>query len=91
VLSDAENKQWIDTGQVPIVTGTESQLAQSKDKDFLQFVYDIASKAKFFGQSWDQALDPTAAETLLDNIAKLFQLNISPQQFADNMNKVIGQ
>jgi raffinose/stachyose/melibiose transport system substrate-binding protein len=91
VLSDAENKQWIDTGQVPIVTGTQSQLAQSKDKDFLEFVYGIASKAKFFGQSWDQALDPTAAETLLDNIAKLFQLNISPQQFADNMNKVIGQ
>ena len=91
VLSDAENKQWIDTGQVPIVVGTESQLSQSKDKDFLEFVYGIASKAKFFGQSWDQAASPTAAETLLDNIAKLFQLSISPQQFADNMNKVIGQ
>jgi len=91
VLSDAENKQWIDTGQVPIVVGTESQLSQSKDKDFLEFVYGIASKAKFFGQSWDQAASPTAAETLLDNISKLFQLSISPQQFADNMNKVIGQ
>ena len=42
-------------------------------------------------QSWDQALGATQAETLLDNIAKLFQLSISPQQFADNMNKVIGQ
>jgi raffinose/stachyose/melibiose transport system substrate-binding protein len=91
VLSDAENKQWIDTGQVPIVKGTESQLAQSKDKDFLEFVYGIASKAKFFGQSWDQAASPTAAETLLDNISKLFQLSISPQQFAANMDKVIGQ
>jgi len=91
VLSDAENKQWIDTGQVPIVVGTESQLSQSKDKDFLEFVYGIASKAKFFGQSWDQAASPTAAETLLDNIAKLFQLSISPQQFSDNMSKVIGQ
>jgi raffinose/stachyose/melibiose transport system substrate-binding protein len=28
---------------------------------------------------------------LLDNIAKLFQLQVSPQQFADNLNKVIGQ
>jgi raffinose/stachyose/melibiose transport system substrate-binding protein len=35
-------------------------------------------------------LPPTAAEVLLDNIAKLFQLSISPQQYADNMNKVIG-
>jgi raffinose/stachyose/melibiose transport system substrate-binding protein len=91
ILSPAENKEWIDTGQVPIATGTESQLNQSKDKDFLNFVYGIASKAKFFGQSWDQALDPTAAETLLDNISKLFQLAISPQQFADNLNKVTGQ
>src|SRR6201999_1779763 len=88
VLSDAENKQWIDTCQVPIVVGSESQLGASTDKDFLEFVYGIASKAKFFGQSWDQAASPTAAESLLDNIAKLFQLSISPQQFADNMNKV---
>ena len=36
-------------------------------------------------------LSPTAAETLLDNIAKLFQLSITPQQFADSMNQVIGK
>ena len=41
-------------------------------------------------QSWDQALSPTAAEKLLDNISKLFQLSITPQQFADSMNGVIG-
>jgi raffinose/stachyose/melibiose transport system substrate-binding protein len=91
VLSPEENKEWIDTGQVPISTGTESQLNASKDKDFLNFVYGIASKAKAFEQSWDQALEPAAAETLLDNISKLFQLSISPQQFADNLNKVTGQ
>lgn len=27
-------------------------------------------------------------ETLLDNIVKLFQLSISPQQFASNLNAV---
>ena len=69
----------------------EPARAPPKDADFLEFVYDIASNAKVFAQSWDQALSPTAAETLLDNIAKLFQLSISPQQFADNMNEVIGQ
>ena len=91
MLSDAEVKEWIDTGAVPIVKGTDSQLGASKDADFLEFVYGIASNAKVFAQSWDQALSPTAAETLLDNIAKLFQLSISPQQFADNMNEVIGK
>src|SRR2546423_13464800 len=69
VLDSTEVKQWIDTGGVPIVQGTDSQLAASKDADFLTFIYGIASKAKTFAQSWDQALSPTAAETLLDNIA----------------------
>jgi len=34
---------------------------------------------------------PTAAEALLDNIAKLFQLSITPDQWIHNMNKTIGQ
>ena len=36
-----------------------------------------------------QALPTSAAETLLDNIAKLFQLSITPQEWIDNMNKAI--
>ena len=91
VLSDAEVKDWLDNRAVPIVKGADSQLGTSKDADFLKFVYGIASNAKVFAQSWDQALSPTAAEKLLDNIAKLFQLSITPQQFASNMNQVIGQ
>ncbi|MFJ2294970.1 extracellular solute-binding protein [Streptomyces sp. NPDC087894] len=86
VLQDEESKKWIDNGSVPIRLGTEKLLAASKNADFLQFTYDVASKAKVFGQSWDQALSPAAAETLLDNIAKLFQLGISPQQFATKLN-----
>ncbi|MFL6145415.1 MAG: extracellular solute-binding protein [Labedaea sp.] len=91
VLTDDEVTQWVGTGGVPAIQGTDSKLASSKDAAFLKFVYDTASKAKTFGQSWDQALSPTAAEALLDNIAKLFQLTIGPQQFVDNMNAVIGQ
>jgi raffinose/stachyose/melibiose transport system substrate-binding protein len=90
VLSDAETKEWIGSGGVPIVKGSDTQLASSKDADFLKFIYGVSSGAKVFAQSWDQALSPTAAETLLDNIAKLFQLSISPQQFATNMNPTIG-
>jgi len=92
VLSDAEQQDWIsDAGQVPIVVGSDSKFAGNEDADWLQFVYDTASKAKVFSQSWDQALSPTAAESLLDNIAKLFQGSVNPQKFADNMNAVIGK
>ncbi len=90
VLADAEVKEWVDNGAIPIVNGSDKLLTGSKDADWLKFVYATAANAKVFAQSWDQALSPTAAETLLDNIAKLFQLSISPQQFAANMNKVIG-
>ncbi|GIH22218.1 solute-binding protein [Acrocarpospora phusangensis] len=91
VLSDEEVKMWTDTGSVPIVNGADKLLASSKDAEWLQFVYGIASNAKTFAQSWDQALSPTAAEVLLDNISQLFQLSITPEQYAANMNAVIGK
>ncbi len=90
VLNAEDAKEWAGTGAVPIVKGADAGFATSKDADFLKFVYGIASNAKSFAQSWDQALSPTAAEVLLDNIAKLFQLSITPQQFVSNMNAVIG-
>jgi raffinose/stachyose/melibiose transport system substrate-binding protein len=91
ILSTEEQKAWIDSGSIPIIQGADAQLASSKDKDFLTFVYNVSSKAKNFAQSWDQALSPTAAEVLLDNIAKLFQLQITPQAWVDSMNGVIGK
>jgi len=91
VLSDEEQSEWLNTGGVPIVKGAETKIAGAKDPEFLKFIYDTASNAKVFAQSWDQALSPTAAATLLDNIAKLFQLSISPQQYIDNMNQAIGK
>jgi raffinose/stachyose/melibiose transport system substrate-binding protein len=90
-FSDNEIKGWIDSGAVPIVKGTESLIAASPDADFLKFVYDLSLKAKNFGQSWDQALSPSSAEVLLSNIAKLFQGSVTPQQFASNMNAVLGK
>ncbi|GGX81311.1 extracellular solute-binding protein [Streptomyces minutiscleroticus] len=91
VLQDDEVKKWIGNGSVPIRLGTEKLLAASESADFLRFTYDLASKAEVFTQSWDQALSPTAAETLLDNIVKLFQLSVSPEQFARNLNAVTGK
>ncbi len=91
LIDDEEVKGWIKSGGVPIIKGSDAQLGSSPDAEFLKFIYDTSSKAKVFAQSWDQALSPTAAETLLDNIAKLFQLQITPQQWVDSMNGVIGK
>ena len=90
VLDDTEIQKWISIGSVPLIRGSDSKFPSGPDGDFLKFIYDVSSKAKSFAQSWDQALSPTQAETLLDNIAKLFQLSITPEQWIDNMNKAIG-
>ena len=89
VLDEAEMKAWADNGSVAIVKGSNAQFSGA-DAPWLNFIYDTASNAKSFAQSWDQALPAAAAETLLDNIAKMFQLSITPQEWVDNMNKVIG-
>jgi raffinose/stachyose/melibiose transport system substrate-binding protein len=89
LLTDAEIDTWVnEAGLVPIVNGVNSKFAGSADAGFLQFVYDLASKASVFAQSWDQALSSAAAEVLLNNIEQLFGLTITPQQFASAMNKV---
>ncbi|WP_328468984.1 substrate-binding domain-containing protein [Actinoplanes sp. NBC_00393] len=91
LVDDEEVKGWVGAGYVPTLKDSAAQLASSPNADFLNFVHETAVNAKTFQQSWDQALSPTAAETLLDNIAKLFQLQISPQQWVDSMNGVIGK
>ncbi len=90
LVDDEEKAGWVKSGGVPVLKNSES-LFTGADAEFLKDMSSIASGAKVFAQSWDQALSPTAAETLLDNIAKLFQLQVSPQQWVDAMNGVIGK
>jgi len=93
-LDDASVEAWVKSGNIAVAKKSKDKLSSITDKndsEWLNFVYDTSANAKNFAQSWDQALSPTQAETLLDNISKLFQLSISPQQFASNLNAVIGQ
>jgi raffinose/stachyose/melibiose transport system substrate-binding protein len=91
ILTETVIDTYINSGSVPIVNGIEDKLNTSSDKDFLNFVYDLAKNAPNFQQSWDQALSPTAAEALLNNIDQLFLKSITPQQFAENMNATLGK
>jgi raffinose/stachyose/melibiose transport system substrate-binding protein len=90
LVDDDEKAGWVKSGGVPVLKDADS-LYTGDDAQFLKDMSAIAGGAKTFAQSWDQALSPTAAETLLDNIAKLFQLQVTPQQWVDNMNGVIGK
>ncbi|PRY04977.1 extracellular solute-binding protein [Kineococcus rhizosphaerae] len=88
--TDEEAHEWVATGAIPVVKGVDATFAGLEDEQWLKFTYDLVTNAPSFGQSWDQALSPTEAETLLDTIEKLFGLAITPQQFAETMNGAIG-
>lgn len=84
-MSDQVAADLIASGSAPVIVGQEEALAASEDADYLQWVYSSIQEAPAFTQSWDQALQPTEAETLLVNIEQLFLGQVTPEQFAENM------
>jgi hypothetical protein len=84
--SDAYLDDLIKAGQVPAVKGVESKLGAKEG--FANFTYQLVSKAKTFTQSWDQALSPSAGTALNANLQKLFQQQISVDEFIAAMESV---
>ncbi|MFC0672592.1 extracellular solute-binding protein [Brachybacterium hainanense] len=85
-MTDQVASDLVASGSVPVITGQDEALAGSEDAEYLQWVYQSLQDAPAFTQSWDQALQPTEAETLLVNIEQLFLGKLTPEQFAENMN-----
>ena len=86
VSSDQYAEDFIKIGYVPAVQGVGDKLGQSADPELAKFVYDLAAKAPSFQLSWDQALKPSVAQAMLDNLSELFNGTIAPEQFVANMN-----
>jgi raffinose/stachyose/melibiose transport system substrate-binding protein len=84
-------EERVELGEVPPVKGIGSKLQQAQNGDFLTFVYDLVQASTSYQLSWDQALPPDQAEALLNNLAQLMLLNISPKQFSENMNETLGK
>ncbi|WP_237090088.1 hypothetical protein [Nesterenkonia sp. PF2B19] len=42
--------------------------------------------APSFQLSWDQAVDPSQEQPLLENLESVFLGQITPEEFAENMN-----
>src|SRR6185437_7599863 len=89
VLNDDQVTQFIAQGDVLPLQGIESKLASATNGAWLQYIYQMAQNAPHFQLSWDQALSPTPAQSLLTNLSQLFLKQITPQQFSDNMNKTV--
>ena len=90
-LDDTMVDTLIKGGGVPPVANAQAKLEASDDKDFLMDAYNLMLNAPHFQASWDQVLSSDASQELLTNLDQIFQGQITPQQFADNMNKTIGK
>src|SRR5699024_9056290 len=86
LTSDEYVHGLIDAGSVPPVEGVEDQLEDTEHADFAIYTHALVSEASTFTQSWDQAISPEAAETMLTNLQLLFLGDVTPEEFADNMD-----
>ncbi|GAB3458802.1 extracellular solute-binding protein [Streptomonospora sediminis] len=83
--SDAYVKDMVEAGEIPATTGAEDMLDDHPNPDFAQFQYEMVSNAPTFQLSWDQAMPRTQAEPMLTEIERLFNKQITPEEFVDNM------
>ncbi|WP_062071753.1 ABC transporter substrate-binding protein [Demequina sediminicola] len=91
VMDDQYVDDLTDTGAVPPISGLEDKIAETDAPEWNEFVYSISEDAGNFQLSWDQALDATQADALLTNLEQVFLLQITPEEFAANLNEVAQQ
>ncbi|MBE1457170.1 raffinose/stachyose/melibiose transport system substrate-binding protein/xylobiose transport system substrate-binding protein [Nocardiopsis terrae] len=88
MASDEYVDELIAAGQVPAVEGIEDRLQESDHAEFATFTHELVSEAPTFTQSWDQALAPDAAEAMLTNLQLLFLGDLTPEEFAQDMESL---
>jgi ABC-type glycerol-3-phosphate transport system substrate-binding protein len=85
VTSDAYVDGLLAAGEVPAVRDLEPRLAGQPHAEFARFAHRLAAGAPTFTLVWDQALPSAVAGELLDQTARLFRLEITPDQFVAAM------
>lgn len=91
VMDDEYVDDLMATGAVPPISGLEDKIADSSAPDWNEFIYKTSEAAGNFQLSWDQALDANQADALLTNLEQVFLLQITPEQFADNLDQAAQQ
>lgn len=89
VLNDTWAQEILDRGGIPPVVTIEDKLAGG-EYAFQKFIFELVGKSSHFQMSWDQALSPAQGEALNTQLDRVFLLEITPQQFVDELNKTIA-
>lgn len=86
--SDTYVKALVDDGVVPTTTNAEAMLDDSPNPRFAKDQFALVENAPDFTLSWDQALPAKQVTPMLTNIEKLFNGRLSPEEFAEAMQKL---
>ena len=78
----------IDNGDVPTTTNASSLLDKHQDPGYAKFVYDLMANASDFTLSWDQLMPSKERTAMMNNIEKLFNRQLSPQEFTTAMQRL---
>jgi raffinose/stachyose/melibiose transport system substrate-binding protein len=76
------------------MTDAGAKALQSNDvpnATLLKKLYEMGTQAPSFQPYWDQDLPSAVITPMLSNIGELFDLSITPQEFASRMNDVLAQ
>lgn len=80
----------LESGGVPPVKDIDDKVKAADDGNgFLNYVYDAVKQASNYQLSLDVALPADQGQALLNNLEQVFLKQITPQQFADAMNKTL--
>lgn len=88
-LDDAMVADLVAAGVIPSNTGVEDELAASDDADYLTSAYTMVQNAPHFQLSWDQALESSQSQQLLDSLSQVFLGQLDPAGFVTAMNATI--
>lgn len=86
VTSPSYIKGLISIGEVPAVAGLNAQLAAGANASFTTYTYQQVENAPAFTQSWDQALSPSVAQNMLDDLQQVFSKQQTPAQFVSALS-----
>ncbi|MDW5327589.1 ABC transporter substrate-binding protein [Plantactinospora sp. KLBMP9567] len=87
VASDDYLDDLVADGEVPPVSDAADRLRGTQHGGFGTSVHELVTRAPSYALAWDQALAPAAATALLDNLRRLFEAELTPEQFAAAMSE----
>jgi raffinose/stachyose/melibiose transport system substrate-binding protein len=80
-------KAEVAAGEVPVTKGASALFSGQPLASYDTTIYNSVTNAPSFQYSWDQAMTPQVATTMLTNLAQVFELSETPQKFESLLNK----